>query len=235
VTNPFDNGDDDRYLGRRINRDLSHLMKLYSKKSLKDKEDDEDKEEATKPPASTRASSRPDGAGDRDDDGCGADPDRPGDVVRSRDLNELIEGLTAGLKKRLDQIKQELREEMASMIGQVVGKLLATELAGQLEARLSNITREQRQRGDELFDQVRQLIGSNRPEVHVTVPPEVIKVLLPQQDPPQVFVPPDAIKINVENRTLLQPTTPRKTVVRKSIIYGATGRPERIEEESEEK
>jgi hypothetical protein len=214
-------------------------MKLYGRKSLQGK--DKEKQDA-KPPSPSRSSSRSNGEGDGEDDGQSADPDDPAAIIRSRDLNELVSGLSVSLRKRFDELKEEiadlktsLREELAATVGQLVGKLLATELAGQLEARLSNITREQRQRGDDLFDQVRQLIGSNRPEVHVTVPPEVIKVLLPQQDPPQVLIPPDSIKVMVENKTLLQPTTPKKTVVRKSIIYGATGRPERIEEESEEK
>jgi hypothetical protein len=72
VTDPFDNGDDGKYLGRRINKDLSDLMRLYGRKSLGDKEKDEDKE-STKPPDPSRSSSRPGGPGAGDDDGQGAD------------------------------------------------------------------------------------------------------------------------------------------------------------------
>jgi hypothetical protein len=236
VSNPFDDEDDGRYLGRKINRDLSHLMKLYGKKSLnskEDKEDDEDKDDA-KSPVSSGASSRPreTGAGD---DGQGADPDDPSAIIRSRDLNELIDGLTDGLRKKFDRLKQELREEVQGMIGQAVGRLLAGELESQLGAKVNLIVADQEKRAGDLFSQLRELISSTRPpDIHVSLPAGAIQVeSVVKQLPVEVnlSVPAEAIKL--ESKSLLDAAVRRRTTIKNIEYDPGSGRPLRIVEESE--
>jgi hypothetical protein len=114
-------------------------------------------------------------------------------------------------------------------VGEVVGRLLA----GQLDARLGDITREQRQRGDDLFDRVRALITSSpAPVVNVTLPSDAIRVLTEVKQLPaevHVAIPEHAIKI--EHKSILD-MPKRKSKVIKKIQYGQTGRPETIEEET---
>jgi hypothetical protein len=205
-------------------------MRLYSKKSLKDKEDDEDKEEATKPPASTRACSRPAGAGE------GAD--RP---VTFAELEEAVtefgEGLVKGLKKYVEEQLRKQREELSALVGQTVGRLLSNEIGHQLTAKIALIAMDQEKKKVDLFSELRELIATTRPpDVRVVLPTEAVKVLMQPSEPPQVHVavPEHAIRVDVEHRTLLQ-QAPKRTLVRKDIKYGATGRPESIEEVTEEK
>jgi hypothetical protein len=234
VSGFLDDGDADKFLGRKINRDLSDLMRLYGrKKSLNDKDGAQAKDDDKKPPSSG-SSSRPDEGGEGDDD-QGADPDRPNDVVKSKDLNELIEGLAASLKKRFNALRDELRQEMASMIGQVVGKLLAGELESQLGNKIALVVADQERKKDDLFAQLRDLISSTKPpDVHLTLPPNAIQVLAEvKQLPTEVTVnlPPESIKL--ESKSLLDAAVRRRTTIKNIEYDPGSGRPLRIVEESE--
>jgi hypothetical protein len=234
VSGFLDDGDADKFLGRKINRDLSDLMRLYSrKKSLPDKDEAEAKD-ASKPSSPTRSGSRPSG----DDDDKGADPNDDDAVLHVRDMNAVIEALGDSLRKRFAEMKEEiadLKKEMVATVGKMVGKLLSGELESQLGSKINLIVADQEKRKDDLFAQLRDMIASTKPpDVHVSLPPESIKVLAEvKQLPSEVTVnlPEGAIKL--ESKSLLDAAVRRRTTIKNIEYDPGSGRPLRIVEESE--
>jgi hypothetical protein len=178
--------------------------------------------------------------------GDGIDLDAP---VVGHDLDALAEGLAQGLRRQL----AAERADLGILAGQQVERALARrleELAQEWGRQLMEQAAEQERRlAAALADIDRRLaeLGQDRARDRAEVRAEVkalerrheeglerVADLLAAQPVPQVVLPKDSIRVEVESRTLLdQP--PRKSTTTKRIEYGPSGRPEKVIEDLEER